>query len=128
MDGLDEKPDERKRPARVLLARAIQRARGSLLWERLWPALATLATVAAFFLALSWAGLWIVLPPLARAVYRHVEPGDHIPVALYRACAEILAYVWKMQQWRRTGGKRPAPPKPQPNELDPVSKVYPVDV
>jgi flagellar biosynthetic protein FlhB len=70
----------------------------------------------------------VELPPLARAVYRHVEPGDHIPVALYRACAEILAYVWKMQQWRRTGGKRPAPPKPQPNELDPVGKVYPVDV
>lgn len=69
----------------------------------------------------------VELPPLARAVYRHVEPGDHIPVALYRACAEILAYVWRMQQWRRTGGKRPAPPTPQPNELDPDNKVYLLD-
>jgi flagellar biosynthetic protein FlhB len=51
-------------------------------------------------------------PPLARAVYRYVEPGDHVPVALYRACAEVLAYVWRMQQWRATGGPRPAPPKP----------------
>ena len=51
-------------------------------------------------------------PPLARAVYRHVEPGDHVPVALYRACAEVLAYIWRMQQWRHTGGARPKPPNP----------------
>jgi len=49
-------------------------------------------------------------PPLARAVYQHVEPGDHIPVALYRGCAEVLAYVWKMQHWRASGGVRPKPP------------------
>ena len=49
-------------------------------------------------------------PPLARAVYQHVEPGDHIPVALYRGCAEVLAYVWKMQHWRSSGGVRPKPP------------------
>ncbi len=67
MDGLDEQPDKRVQTTRALLARALQRARGSLLWERLWPALAALATVAGLFLALSWAGLWIVLPPLARA-------------------------------------------------------------
>ncbi len=51
-------------------------------------------------------------PPLARAVYRHVEPGDHVPVALYRACAEVLAYIWRMQQWRSGGGTRPKPPNP----------------
>jgi hypothetical protein len=51
-----------------LLARALRRARGSLLWERLWPALAALATVLGLFLAFSWAGLWLVLPPLARAI------------------------------------------------------------
>jgi flagellar biosynthetic protein FlhB len=50
-------------------------------------------------------------PPLARAFYRHVEPGEHIPVALYRACAEVLAYVWRMQQWRAQGGQRPQPPR-----------------
>ena len=34
----------------------------------MWPALAALATVAGLFLAFSWAGLWLVLPPLARAI------------------------------------------------------------
>jgi flagellar biosynthetic protein FlhB len=57
--------------------------------------------------------------PLARAFYRHVEPGDHIPVALYRACAEVLAYVWRMQHWRAQGGEKPRPPTqvPVPDEL-----------
>lgn len=50
-------------------------------------------------------------PPLARAMHRHVEPGEQIPVALYRACAEILAYVWRLQQWRAAGGAKPKPPE-----------------
>jgi len=37
----------------VLLPEAIQRARGSLLWERLWPAIAVLATALGLFLAFS---------------------------------------------------------------------------
>lgn len=51
--------------------------------------------------------------PLARAVYRYVEPDDFIPVALYRACAEVLAYVWRLQAWRaaRTPTHKPPPPK-----------------
>ena len=53
---------------RALLARALARARWSILWERLWPALATIATAAGLFLALSWLGLWLVLPPLGRAL------------------------------------------------------------
>ena len=52
----------------MLLTRALKRARGSLLWERLWPTLAGLLTALGLFLAFSWAGLWLVLPPLARAV------------------------------------------------------------
>jgi len=57
-------------------------------------------------------------PPLARAVYRHVEPGETVPAALYRACAEVLAYVWKMQRWRAAGGKRPTPPAVREEEID----------
>jgi len=68
LDGLDEQPQQREHPTRVLLARALKRARGSLLWEKLWPALATLATALGLFLAFSWAGLWLVLPPLPRAI------------------------------------------------------------
>jgi uncharacterized protein (TIGR02302 family) len=57
-----------KASTRVMLARALQRARSSLLWERLWPALAMLATALGLFLAFSWAGLWLALPPLGRAI------------------------------------------------------------
>ena len=53
---------------RTLLSRALARARWSILWERLWPALATIATAAGLFLAASWLGLWIALPPLGRAI------------------------------------------------------------
>ncbi len=67
MDELNEKPHDRQ-PTRLLLARALRRARGSLLWERLWPALASVAIVLGLFLAFSWAGLWLILPPLARAI------------------------------------------------------------
>ena len=68
MDGLDERHDPRETTTRQMLARALKRARGSLLWERLWPVLGMLATVGGLFLAFSWAGLWLVLPPIARAV------------------------------------------------------------
>ncbi|MEJ2626815.1 MAG: DUF4175 family protein, partial [Pseudolabrys sp.] len=67
MDSDDHTP-HREVPIRVLLARAVQRARGSLLWERLWPALATFATAVGLFLVFSWAGLWLVLPPLGRVI------------------------------------------------------------
>jgi len=52
----------------AVLARAVSRARWAVFWERLWPALAMLATALGLFLALSWLGLWLVLPPLGRAV------------------------------------------------------------
>jgi flagellar biosynthetic protein FlhB len=34
---------------------------------------------------------------LARAMYDLVEPGDEVPVEFYNAVAEILAYVYKLQ-------------------------------
>jgi flagellar biosynthetic protein FlhB len=52
-------------------------------------------------------------PPLARAVYRFVEPDDHVPVALYRACAEVLAYVWRLQLWRSSRDARQKPEFPK---------------
>ncbi len=39
-------------------------------------------------------------PPLARALYRHVEIGDAIPEKLYTAVAQVLAYVFQL----RSGG------------------------
>ena len=51
-----------------MLGRAVSRARWSILWERLWPALAAVATSVGLFLAVSWLGVWLWLPPLARLV------------------------------------------------------------
>jgi flagellar biosynthetic protein FlhB len=35
--------------------------------------------------------------PLARALYRHVEVGEYIPATLYKAVAQVLAYVYSLQ-------------------------------
>ncbi len=63
-------PGLEPRPAaatRALLEATLQRARWTIFWERLWPALTSLATAIGLFLALSWLGLWLWLPPLGRA-------------------------------------------------------------
>jgi flagellar biosynthetic protein FlhB len=39
-------------------------------------------------------------PPLARALYSSVEVGQGIPLQLYRAVAEILAYIYKLLNGR----------------------------
>jgi flagellar biosynthesis protein FlhB len=45
-----------------------------------------------------WAGVPIVEnPPLARSLYRTVEPGSPIPTDLYAAVAAILAYLFRKQ-------------------------------
>lgn len=45
-----------------------------------------------------WAGVPIVEnPPLARSLYRSVEPGQSIPFDLYAAVAAILAYLYRKQ-------------------------------
>ena len=55
-------------PGGDVLTRALGRARWTIFWERLWPALASIATVIGLFLAVSWLGLWLWLPPIARAI------------------------------------------------------------
>lgn len=59
-------------------------------------------------------------PPLARALYRHTEIGQHIPGALYAAVAEVLAWVWQLRRWKREGGLIPKKPHtlPVPAEMD----------
>jgi flagellar biosynthesis protein FlhB len=37
-------------------------------------------------------------PPLARALYKHVKEGRAVPSNLYRAVAEVLAYVYRIRQ------------------------------
>lgn len=62
-----------------------------------------------------WAGVPIVEnPPLARSLYRMVEPGQTIPFELYSAVAGILAYLYRqkveerMRQQRRAEASRGA--------------------
>jgi len=62
-DGRHETPG-----GRAKLAHALQRARLSIFWERLWPALASVATAVGLFLAISWIGVWLWLPPFGRAI------------------------------------------------------------
>jgi uncharacterized protein (TIGR02302 family) len=61
-------PPPPERTGDDLLVRALRRARWTIFWERLWPALASIATVIGLFLALSWLGLWLWLPPAGRAI------------------------------------------------------------
>lgn len=63
-------------------------------------------------------------PPLARALYKHVEVGKEIPVALYTAVAEVLAWVFQLRAWR-PGWVQPSPPTdlPVPSMLDPQAQA-----
>ncbi len=83
--------------ARSRLASALRRARWTIFWERLWPVLATLATVIGLFLSVSWLGLWLWLPPLGRAagmaVFALLTLAALIPFARLRipAAADALS-------------------------------------
>ena len=81
---LPNSPPEQRggEPPGSLLATALKRARWTIFWERVWPAVATLATVIGVFLALSWLGLWLWLPPLARAAGLLVFAGLAVAAAI----------------------------------------------
>ncbi|MBS0895069.1 flagellar type III secretion system protein FlhB [Tatumella sp. JGM130] len=66
-------------------------------------------------------------PPLARALYRHTEPGEYIPGALYGAVAEVLAWVWQLRRWKTTGGSQPLTPKnlEVPQQMDITGDISP---
>jgi flagellar biosynthesis protein FlhB len=56
-------------------------------------------------------------PPLARSINRFVELGDEIPVELYRAVAEVLAYVYRLKAARDDGAS--IPPLPPDGRFEP---------
>ncbi|MFZ4480005.1 MAG: flagellar biosynthesis protein FlhB [Rhodoferax sp.] len=60
-------------------------------------------------------------PPLARALFRHTQLGHEIPLALYAAVAEVLAWAYQLQRVSREGGTLPRAPTdlPVPASLDP---------
>jgi len=54
-----------------------------------------------------WAGVPIVEnPPLARSLYRQVEPGQTIPYELYAAVASILAWLYRREVEERVRRER----------------------
>lgn len=65
----------------------------------------------------------IEAPPLARALHRHADIGDQVPAALYTAVAEIMAYVYQLQQFVGGGANLPPPVLPTavavPEGMDP---------
>lgn len=60
-------------------------------------------------------------PPLTRALYRHTELGQEIPLALYAAVAEVLAWAYQLRRLGSEGGDLPRPPSnlPVPEALLP---------
>ncbi len=90
MSGATPDPSEPVRNpdavSRLQLAQALRRAEFAMAWERSWPHLARLLTVAGLFLVVSWAGLWLVLPFMARAA------GLGLFVVL--ALAALFPLVW----------------------------------
>lgn len=66
---MSEAPRNRETAEDLILARidrAVGRARLVLAWEAIWPRIAPLLALAALFVALSWLGLWRLIPDLAR--------------------------------------------------------------
>ncbi len=61
-------------------------------------------------------------PPLARALYANTEVDQEVPVALYSAVAQVLAYVMQLKQALSGQGRMPGnlPDLDVPRELDPL--------
>lgn len=60
-------------------------------------------------------------PPLARALFAHCEIDQSVPATLYTAVAEVMAYVYQLNQWLAGGGQAPEIPRalPVPADMDP---------
>lgn len=62
-------------------------------------------------------------PPLARALYRHTDVGEQIPAPLYTAVAEVMAYVYQLNQFAMSAGDLLPPVAPVaitvPEGMDP---------
>jgi flagellar biosynthetic protein FlhB len=62
----------------------------------------------------TWAGIPIIEnPPLARSLFKMVEPGQSIPFELYAAVAGILAYLYRQKVEERVRRDRQAKEKEQ---------------
>ena len=59
-------------------------------------------------------------PPLARALYSSTDLNEQIPEKLFVAVAQVLAYIFQLQQYSRGSQNKPVPPKnlPVPEEFE----------
>lgn len=57
-------------------------------------------------------------PPLARVLFRTAEIGEEIPARLYTAVAQVLAYIYQLNETPKPGQRRPEPPEPDIDEDD----------
>jgi flagellar biosynthetic protein FlhB len=55
-------------------------------------------------------------PPLARVLFRSTEIGDEVPATLYTAVAQVLAYIYQLNETLRPGQQRMQPPVPEIDE------------
>ncbi len=60
-------------------------------------------------------------PPLARVLYRSVRIGSEIPYELYKAVAQVLAYVFQLSDYLAGNGPMPDRPDPTVDEGRPAS-------
>jgi uncharacterized protein (TIGR02302 family) len=86
-----DSPDPTRDPdavSRLQLTQALQRTKYAIAWERAWPHLARLLTIAGLFLVLSWVGVWLALPFIARALglglFVLAVLGALLPLARFR--------------------------------------------
>jgi uncharacterized protein (TIGR02302 family) len=75
--------------SRLKLTQALDRAIYAIAWERAWPHLARVLTVVGLFLVVSWAGLWLALPSVIRAIGLVVFAG-----AAIAALVPLLRFRW----------------------------------
>ncbi|MCS3728378.1 TIGR02302 family protein [Bradyrhizobium betae] len=97
MNGVTPDPSDPIRDgdalSRLKLAQALQRATYAIAWERAWPHLARLLTVVGLFLVVSWAGLWLALPSVVRAIGLVLFAG--IAIA---ALAPLIRFRWPARE------------------------------
>ena len=97
MNGVTPDPSDPNRDgdavSRLKLAQALDRAIYAIAWERAWPNLARLLTVVGLFLVVSWAGLWLALPFLARAVGLVIFAGIAIAALL-----PLIRFRWPSRE------------------------------
>lgn len=65
----------------------------------------------------------VEMPPLARAIYHNSDIGDEIPAELYMAVAQVLAYVFQLDEARH--GRMKAPERKPKVDIPPEYQVDP---